>query len=517
MAFAAAYQPRDSEASPLYRAVAGHLETFLARQRERERHVPAFVETEFRSFLDCGLLCRGFLRVHCQDCGLDRLVPFSCKGRGFCPSCGGRRMADTAAHLVDRVFPHVPVRQWVLSMPFTLRYLLAYDAKLVTDVLQIFAHTVFTSLLHRGQEFGAVRRAQAGAVTFIQRAGGSLNCNVHFHMLALDGVYAADDDDQPQFQPLPAPESAEIAEMTASLAERIPAMLQRRGLGPEADPDESDSLQRDEPWLAGLYAAAVSGRVAFGPNAGQRVTRTGDQIDPESLDALASPRCASVSGFSLHANVAVAARDRPRLERLVHYCARPPLAIERLEPLADGRLLYRFKRPWRDGTTHIVLAPLELLEKLAALVPRPKSHLVRYHGILAPAAKWRASIVPPAAADTAATGSQSDSLAHPGCRSSSAPSTNPSTLAKSAQPAPGSSAAADSHLRYYTWSELLQRVFEIDVLECPRCHGRLRILAQIHPPEATRKILDWLGLPSRPPPLAPAAATHPYTLPLEWV
>jgi len=175
MAFAAAYQPRNPIDSPLYGVVAGHLETFLARQRERERHVPAFVEGEFRSFLDCGLLCRGFLRVHCADCGLDRLVPFSCKGRAFCPSCGGRRMADTAAHLVDRVFPHVPVRQWVLSLPFGLRYRLAYDAKLLTDVLHIFAHTVFGSLLGRAREYGAVRRAQCGAVTFIQRSGGSLN------------------------------------------------------------------------------------------------------------------------------------------------------------------------------------------------------------------------------------------------------------------------------------------------------------------------------------------------------
>ena len=149
MAYEAAYQPRDPEDSPLYQVVAGHLETFLANQRQRERYVPAFVEGEFRSFLDCGLLCRGFLRVHCPDCSLDRLVPFSCKGRAFCPSCGGRRMADTAAHLVDRVLPQVPVRQWVLSLPFALRYRLAYDAKLVAGVLQIFAHTVFGSLLRR--------------------------------------------------------------------------------------------------------------------------------------------------------------------------------------------------------------------------------------------------------------------------------------------------------------------------------------------------------------------------------
>ena len=333
-------------------------------------------------------------------------------------------------------------------------------------------------------------------------------------MLALDGIYAADDDDRPQFQPLPAPANEDIAQLTASLAERIPAMLQRRGLGPEADPEESDSLRRDQPWLAGLYAACIQGRVAFGPNAGQRVTRTGDQIDPESLEALASLRCASVAGFSLHANVSVPARDRDRLERLVRYCARPPLAIERLEPLPDGRLLYRFKRPWRNGTTHIVLAPQELLEKLAALVPRPKNHLVRYHGILAPAAKWRALIVPPV---PAAADGESDLLSHPGCRSPSDPAGNAPTLpcssAQRPQPAPRPSAAV-AHLRYYTWSELMQRVFKIDVLECPRCQGRLRILAAIHPPDATRKILDWLSLPSRAPPLAPPAATD--TIPLEW-
>src|SRR5437660_8258261 len=83
-----------------------------------------------------------------------------------------------------------------------------------------------------------------------------------------------------------------------------------------------------------------------------------------------------------------------RFERLARYCARPPIAMERLEPLADGRLLYRFKRPWRDGTTHVVFEPLELLEKLVAIIPAPKAHLVRYAGILGPAAKWRALIVP---------------------------------------------------------------------------------------------------------------------------
>src|SRR2546426_7730670 len=112
------YRPRNPEDSLLYRTIAGHLETFLAHQRERGREVPHFVEREMRAYLSCGVLACGFLRLQCESCGKDRLLPLSCKGRSVCPSCGGRRMVDTAAPLVDRVFPRVPVRQWVLSLPF---------------------------------------------------------------------------------------------------------------------------------------------------------------------------------------------------------------------------------------------------------------------------------------------------------------------------------------------------------------------------------------------------------------
>jgi ribosomal protein S27E len=106
--------------------------------RSAEREVPCFVEREFRAFLECGVLSRGFLRVHCASCGMDRVVGFSCKKRGWCPSCGGRRMAETAAHLVDHVLPHVPIRQWVLSVRHGLRYRMAYDADLLSRVMRIF-------------------------------------------------------------------------------------------------------------------------------------------------------------------------------------------------------------------------------------------------------------------------------------------------------------------------------------------------------------------------------------------
>jgi ribosomal protein S27E len=111
------YERHDPEKTLLHRVVRAELEPLLARARESGSPVARFVEREIRAYLDCGVLANEFLRVHCDDCGQDRLVAFSCKGRGFCPSCGG----PTAAHLVERVLPQVPVRQWVATLPNPLR------------------------------------------------------------------------------------------------------------------------------------------------------------------------------------------------------------------------------------------------------------------------------------------------------------------------------------------------------------------------------------------------------------
>ena len=105
---------------PLYRLVQRYAASFIAHtEASTGAELPRFIKEEFDAFLECGFLAHGFLRLRCGECGHDKLLTFSCKRRGFCPSCGARRLSQTAAHLVDHVIPHVPVRQWVCSIDRT--------------------------------------------------------------------------------------------------------------------------------------------------------------------------------------------------------------------------------------------------------------------------------------------------------------------------------------------------------------------------------------------------------------
>jgi hypothetical protein len=130
------YERHRPEQTTLYRLVQQHGPSFIAHiEASTGAELPRFIKEEFDAFLECGILAHGFLRLRCGECGHDKLLAFSCKRRRFCPSCGARRMSQTAAHLVYHVIPHVPVRQWVLSLPIPLRLLLAAQPELVTPVL----------------------------------------------------------------------------------------------------------------------------------------------------------------------------------------------------------------------------------------------------------------------------------------------------------------------------------------------------------------------------------------------
>ena len=141
------YRRREPEQTLLHQTVRAHWKTLLAEvaQRTDGGSLPGFVIAEFERYLACGVLAHGFARVHCGACGKDLLVVLSCKGRGFCPSCTTRRMQGTALHLVDRVLPRVPVRQWVLSLPRWVRFLLARDPSLITRTLDRALREIFKS------------------------------------------------------------------------------------------------------------------------------------------------------------------------------------------------------------------------------------------------------------------------------------------------------------------------------------------------------------------------------------
>ena len=140
----AVYRPRDAEHTVLHQVVAEPLEAFLGAVAEAGdgSSLPQFVEREFREFLACGVFEGGVARFRCEGCAREHFMPFSCKGRGFCPSCRGRRMTEGAAHLVDAVLPRVPVCQWVLTVPYRLRYRLAWNHGLSRAVLRVYTRVL---------------------------------------------------------------------------------------------------------------------------------------------------------------------------------------------------------------------------------------------------------------------------------------------------------------------------------------------------------------------------------------
>ena len=450
------YERHRPESTLLYRTVQEHWSTFLANLEAGGGELPAFVLDEVEAYLRCGIPVHGFLRVRCKDCGHSRVVAFSCKRRGFCPSCMGRRMADTAAFCVDHVFPRVPVRQYVLSVPHRLRFQMAYAPAIASVVLGAFISAIKSDLRRRAGRRKLCGQLQTGSLTVVQRFGSSLNLNVHFHTVALDGVYAQQPGGGMLFHPLPAPSDEDVARY-----------LRRFTCGNEAQ----------QPTLDLLANASAQGLVATGPRRGFRVLRLGSTGE-DAEAAIMGKRCADVAGFNVHANVRVRANDRDGLEHLCRYLARPPVANDRLQELPDGRLALRFKQPWRDGTSHIVFTPNELIEKLIPLIPRPRGHLVRYHGILGPAAKDRQKVVPRPAPPV--PGAKGDDGIH--------------DLDASNVPRFGR----------VPWAVLLKRVFLTDALTCPKCQGRMKILAVITDASAIRKILVHLGIPSEAPRRTPA-------------
>jgi hypothetical protein len=242
---------RRRERGALHQVLREHLATFLARTSEQDGPgLPRFVTRELVraltcGILNCGILNCGFARLRCTQCGQDELLAFSCKGRGFCPSCAGRRIADTAVPLVDAVLPEVRVRQWVLSFPYRIRCLLAFDPALCSAVRGIFVRTILGWMRQRAEAAGAPA-GSSGAVVLAQRFGGALNLN--FHALVLDDIYTSESPfASPRFQPAVELTDQDVVHVTRLLVRRVVRYLQRRRRLPHQEQAEHDAAAPDEP------------------------------------------------------------------------------------------------------------------------------------------------------------------------------------------------------------------------------------------------------------------------------
>jgi len=452
------------EQSLLFQLIQRHWPEFQSHLSDSGSYLPKHVTREFEEYLECGRLERGFLRVRCDGCHHERLVAFSCKRRGFCPSCGARRMVETAALLVGDVLPHKPMRQWVLSFPYPLRLLLASNPQAMGSVLGIVTRAISGFLI---QKSGCKKTsAHTGSVTLIQRFGSALNLNLHFHILFIDGVYQHKNNGILRFHRVKTPTVSELNALVAVISQRIARHLERQGL---LDRDNENSYLtldlQDDDAMNQLQGHSITYRIAVGPQQGRKVF-TLQTIPSWEDDDFGIQQVGKIAGFSLHAGVATKTRERKKLERLCRYISRPAVSEGRLELTSRGNVRYELKTPYTDGTTHVMFEPLDFMAKLAALVPKPRANLTRYHGVLAPNSKHRIHVTP------ARRGKGGASAQEP-------------TVEKEKKP------PADAH-REMTWAQRLKRVFNIDVTNCSPCGGVVKIIASIEDPLVIKRILDHL-------------------------
>ena len=248
----------------------------------------------------------------------------------------------------------------------------------------------------------------------------------------------------------PRPTPAELVRLLHTISTRVARLLERHGLlvrDPEHDYLDFEPAEA----IDQLIGASIHYRIAIGPNAGRKALTL--RTVPAQPEPFASTLLAEQPGFSLHAATCCEANQRDKLEKLCRYITRPAIANERLSTNERGQVMYKFKQPFRDGTTHVVLEPLDFIARLAALVPHPRLNLTRFHGVFAPNSKQREHIVP--------------------------------RREPKAQ-------VPDKPMAPMTWMQRLKRVFAIDIETCPKCGGKLRVIACIEDPDVIATILEHI-------------------------
>ena len=454
-------------------------------------------------------------------------------------------MANTAAAIVDRVLPdNVPVRQYVLTLPYELRKLAAFKADVLTAIGRTAVEAIFASYRRRARRHG-IENGQCGAINFVQRCGSSVNLNVHFHIALLDGVFTRDEAAGVLFHPASPPSREELDAIVKRVEKRVMAWLRRRGYLDERSSDERSNEALVRTALDACAAIAMGrGQVATLPNVDAPEAEADHESAPDK-PAVAVDR----AGFNLHAGTRIEAGDDMGRERLARYGARPPLSLERLRRLPGGRVAYRLKYVTRGRGKYRVMTGLEFMARLASILAPPRYPLVRYVGVLGPRSAWRKDVVPKprerrAACDRAGdvTGEDTEDVVRSRAKkekgeASLSPSERPMEPGP-AQPTGGGAtmmkltpdvavrsgdviALAPNILSVrqwdrllggalyaatprVDWANLLRRSFDVDVMACAKCGGPLRMLAVITEREPVRRILAHLGLSTEVPPLARA-------------
>ena len=467
------YKRRRPERTVLYRLVREHAETLFAEASERSATgagYPRHVENEFRRYLDCGVLSKGFMRVRCDACQTDELVGFSCKGRAFCPSCLGRRMSDSAARLCEDRLPEARYRQWVFSFPWRIRVLLAKESALWSEVLSVCHKKVFAYQRRVARALGVTRPGTFG-VSFTQRFGSLLTLNPHAHSVVPDAVCVETDKSELELRELPPPSDADVEAIGLAIAKAVLAKVARWA---DRGEEEDDSAH-----VLALREAAQS--TVWDKDGGQ------DAVQAKRRQVLVQTE---IGCFSIDADRSVSASDRAGLEKLLRYCGRPPLAQNRLSIRPSGKVSYRLRKPYFTGQTEVVLEPVAFLRRLAALVPPPRQNHIRFYGLLSSQAKRREAFLKLVKKDVVGEGEPTGELAR----------VTISVTPEAEEPkAPGSTYRL-------SWARLLARVFKHAVLTCKECGGKRRIVSAITELEVAHRILAHLNLPTETPVLEPARA-----------
>lgn len=204
---------------------------------------------------------------------------------------------------------------------------------------------------------------------------------------------------------------------------------------------------------------SITYRLAFGRNVGKKAL-TLQAVPVSDGQARSTDLVSKQAGFSLHAGVACKSNQRKKLERLCRYVARPAISEQRLSLASNGSVVVALKTPYDDGTSHVVLNPLEFMGRLAALVPKPRVNLTRFHGVFSPRSKLRSHVV----------------------------SGKPDDQSKQV------SESGKSKAYSMTWAQRLKRVFAIEIEKCEKCGGMMKIIACIEDAEVIEIILKHLGL-----------------------